>query len=66
MSDHDKTDGESEDIQHHDNDNNKAIQNDTPDQKAVDKTIKMLLIKKKNMITMQKIQQKLKLNKGIL
>ncbi|MVK39570.1 hypothetical protein GSK96_04080 [Staphylococcus aureus] len=40
MSDHDKTDGESEDIQHHDNDNNKAIQNDTPDQKAVDKNDK--------------------------
>ncbi|MEB6834234.1 hypothetical protein M1255_06380 [Staphylococcus aureus] len=40
MSDHDKTYGESEDIQHHDNDNNKAIQNDTPDQKAVDKNDK--------------------------
>lgn len=40
MSDHDKTDGESEDIQHHDNDNNKAIQNDIPDQKVDDKSDK--------------------------
>ena len=48
MNNHDETDGESEDIQHHDIDNNKAIQNDTPNQKVDDKTIKMLLIKKKN------------------
>ncbi|HDZ6500459.1 TPA: hypothetical protein RTX53_003027, partial [Staphylococcus aureus] len=34
------TDGESEDIQHHDNDNNKAIQNDIPDQKVDDKSDK--------------------------
>ena len=47
MNNHDETDGESEDIQHHDIDNNKAIQNDTPNQKVDDKTIKMLLIKKK-------------------
>ncbi|MBO8786187.1 hypothetical protein INP17_13295 [Staphylococcus aureus] len=40
MSDHDETDGESEDIQHHDIDNNKAIQNDTPDQKVDDKSDK--------------------------
>ncbi|HDH6738668.1 TPA: hypothetical protein PI943_002411 [Staphylococcus aureus] len=40
MSDHDKTDGESEDIQHHDNDNNKAIQNDIPNQKVDDKSDK--------------------------
>lgn len=40
MSDHDETDGESEDIQHHDNDNNKAIQNDIPDQKVDDKSDK--------------------------
>lgn len=39
-SDHDETDGESEDIQHHDNDNNKAIQNDIPDQKVDDKSDK--------------------------
>lgn len=40
MSDHDETDGESEDIQHHDNDNNKAIQNDIPNQKVDDKSDK--------------------------
>ncbi len=40
MSDHDETDGESEDIRHHDNDNNKAIQNDIPDQKVDDKSDK--------------------------
>lgn len=45
MSDHDETDGESEDIQHHDNDNNKAIQNDIPNQKSMIKVIKMLIIK---------------------
>lgn len=66
MSDQAETDNESEDIQHHDIDNNKAIQNDTPNQKVDDKTIKMLIIKKKNTITVKIIQQKLKLNKGIL
>lgn len=40
MSDYDETDGESEDIQHHDNDNNKAIQNDIPNQKVDDKSDK--------------------------
>ena len=35
MNNHDETDGESEDIQHHDIDNNKAIQNDTPNQKSM-------------------------------
>ncbi|HDD0971459.1 TPA: hypothetical protein O9841_002182 [Staphylococcus aureus] len=40
MSDHDETDDESEDIQHHDNDNNKAIQNDIPNQKVDDKSDK--------------------------
>ncbi|HHW9522441.1 TPA: hypothetical protein ACU3HK_002650 [Staphylococcus aureus] len=40
MSDHDEKDGESEDIQHHDNDNNKAIQNDIPNQKVDDKSDK--------------------------
>ena len=65
MNNHDETDGESEDIQHHDIDNNKAIQNDTPNQKVDDKTIKMLLIKKKNTITVKINQQKLKLNNGI-
>ncbi|SPZ99256.1 lipoprotein [Staphylococcus aureus] len=66
MNDQAEMDNESEDIQHHDIDNNKAIQNDLPDQKVDDKTIKMLLIKKKNTITVKIIQQKLKLNKGIL
>ena len=65
MNNHDETDGESEDIQHHDIDNNKAIQNDTPNQKSMIKTIKMLLIKKKNTITVKINQQKLKLNNGI-
>lgn len=37
MSDQAEMDNESEDIQHHDIDNNKAIQNDTPDQKVDDK-----------------------------
>ncbi len=37
MSDQAETDNESEDIQHHDIDNNKAIQNDTPNQKVDDK-----------------------------
>ena len=64
MNNHDETDGESEDIQHHDIDNNKAIQNDTPNQKSMIKTIKMLL-KKKNTITVKINQQKLKLNNGI-
>ncbi|EVI94909.1 hypothetical protein [Staphylococcus aureus] len=40
MNNHDETDGESEDIQHHDIDNNKAIQNDIPDQKVDDKNDK--------------------------
>ncbi|MDN8681905.1 hypothetical protein Q0M65_08405 [Staphylococcus aureus] len=40
MSDQSEMDGESEDIQHHDNDNNKAIQNDIPDQKVDDKSDK--------------------------
>lgn len=40
MNDHDETDNESEDIQHHDIDNNKAIQNDISNQKAVDKNHK--------------------------
>lgn len=40
MSDQAEMDGESEDIQHHDNDNNKAIQNDIPDQKVDDKSDK--------------------------
>ncbi|CAM4101463.1 hypothetical protein CD116_10680 [Staphylococcus schweitzeri] len=35
-----ETEGESEDIQHHDIDNNKVIQNDTPDQKVDDKNDK--------------------------
>ena len=47
MSDQSETDNESEDIQHHDIDNNKAIQNDTPNQKVDDKTIKMLIIRRK-------------------
>lgn len=59
-------DNESEDIQHHDIDNNKAIQNDIPDQKSMIKVIKMLLIKKNNTITVQIILKKLKLNKDIL
>ena len=66
MNDQAEMDNESEDIQHHDIDNNKAIQNDLPDQKVDDKNDKMLLIKKKNTITVKIIQQKLKLNKGIL
>lgn len=37
MSDQAEMDNESEDIQYHDNDNNKAIQNDIPDQKVDDK-----------------------------
>lgn len=58
MSDHDKTDGESEDIQHQVTMIiTKPFKNDTPDQKAVDKNDKMLLIKKKNMITMQKFSR---------
>ncbi|MCG9810789.1 hypothetical protein [Staphylococcus argenteus] len=40
MNNHDETDNESEDIQHHDNDNNKAIQNDIPDQKIDEKNDK--------------------------
>ncbi|WP_340579776.1 hypothetical protein [Staphylococcus aureus] len=40
MSDQAEMDNESEDIQHHDIDNNKAIQNDAPDQKVVDKNDK--------------------------
>ncbi|HDP5854853.1 hypothetical protein I6B58_11365 [Staphylococcus aureus] len=40
MSDQAEMDNESEDIQHHDIDNNKAIQNDAPDQKVVDKNVK--------------------------
>ncbi|PTK04695.1 hypothetical protein BUZ90_16380, partial [Mammaliicoccus sciuri] len=36
MSDQAEMDNESEDIQHHDIDNNKAIQNDKPDQKVDD------------------------------
>ncbi|HHE7642473.1 TPA: hypothetical protein ACPFQD_002515, partial [Staphylococcus aureus] len=40
MSDQAEMDNESEDIQHHDNDNNKAIQNDIPDQKVDDKSDK--------------------------
>ncbi len=40
MNNHDETDGESEDIQHHDIDNNKAIRNDIPDQKVDDKNDK--------------------------
>ncbi|MDN8907663.1 hypothetical protein Q0O77_15235, partial [Staphylococcus aureus] len=40
MSDQAETDNESEDIQHHDIDNNKAIQNDTPNQKVDDKNDK--------------------------
>ncbi|HEB2281005.1 TPA: hypothetical protein RY759_001314 [Staphylococcus aureus] len=40
MNDHDETDNESEDIQHHDIDNNKAIQNDISDQKVDDKNDK--------------------------
>lgn len=66
MSDQAEMDNESEDIQYHDNDNNKAIQNDIPHQKSMIKVIKMLLIKKKNTITVQIILKKLKLNKDIL
>lgn len=40
MCDQAEMDNESEDIQHHDIDNNKAIQNDTPDQKVGDKNDK--------------------------
>ncbi|HDD7896166.1 TPA: hypothetical protein PBM60_001453 [Staphylococcus aureus] len=40
MSDQAEMDNESEDIQHHDIDNNKAIQKDTPDQKVDDKNDK--------------------------
>ncbi|HHW8663946.1 TPA: hypothetical protein ACU1P1_002403 [Staphylococcus aureus] len=40
MSDQAETDNESENIQHHDIDNNKAIQNDTPNQKVDDKNDK--------------------------
>ncbi|HEI6334295.1 TPA: hypothetical protein SJF17_002232 [Staphylococcus aureus] len=40
MSDQAETDNESEDIQHHDIDNNKAIQNDISDQKVDDKNDK--------------------------
>ncbi|MCR0753684.1 hypothetical protein NEJ36_10695 [Staphylococcus aureus] len=40
MSDQAEMDNESEDIQYHDNDNNKAIQNDIPDQKVDDKSDK--------------------------
>lgn len=40
MNNHDEMDNESEDIQHHDIDNNKSIQNDTPDQKVDDKNDK--------------------------
>ncbi|MDT2992746.1 hypothetical protein [Staphylococcus argenteus] len=40
MNNHDETDNESEDIQHHDNDNNKAIQNGIPDQKIDEKNDK--------------------------
>ena len=40
MSDQAEMNNESEDIQHHDNDNNKAIQNDIPDQKVDDKSDK--------------------------
>ncbi|EMS37500.1 Putative lipoprotein [Staphylococcus aureus KLT6] len=40
MSDQAEMDNESEDIQYHDNDNNKAIQNDIPDQKVYDKSDK--------------------------
>ena len=53
MSDQAEMDNESEDIQHHDIDNNKAIQNDIPDQKVDDKSDKMLLIKKNNTITVK-------------
>ncbi|HDZ6543147.1 hypothetical protein G0U66_09065 [Staphylococcus aureus] len=40
MSDQAEMDNESEDIQYHDNDNNKAIQNDIPNQKVDDKSDK--------------------------
>ncbi|HFJ5111721.1 TPA: hypothetical protein ACGUSG_001522 [Staphylococcus aureus] len=40
MSDQAEMDNESEDIQYHNNDNNKAIQNDIPDQKVDDKSDK--------------------------
>lgn len=40
MSNQAEMDNESEDIQYHDNDNNKAIQNDIPDQKVDDKSDK--------------------------
>ncbi|HDB7922900.1 TPA: hypothetical protein O6401_002756, partial [Staphylococcus aureus] len=40
MNDQAEMDNESEDIQHHDIDNNKAIQNDLPDQKVDDKNDK--------------------------
>ncbi len=66
MSDHDKTDGESEDIDIMTMIITKPFKMIHQIKKPLIKTIKMLLIKKKNMITMQKIQQKLKLNKGIL
>ncbi len=62
----DETDGESEDIQHHDNDNNKAIQNDIPNQKVDDKSDKNADNKVEKHDNHAKIQQKLKLNKGIL
>ena len=65
MNNHDETDGESEDIQHHDIDNNKAIQNDTPNQKVDDKNDKNAVNKEENTITVKINQQKLKLNNGI-
>ncbi len=64
MSDQAEMDNESEDIQYHDNDNNKAIQNDIPDQKVDDKSDKNAV--NKNTITVQIILKKLKLNKDIL
>lgn len=45
MSDQAEMDNESEDIQYHDNDNNKAIQNDIPDQKVDDKSDKNAVYK---------------------
>ena len=66
MSDQAEMDNESEDIQYHDNDNNKAIQNDIPDQKVDDKSDKNAVNKEENTITVQIILKKLKLNKDIL
>ncbi|KMS24711.1 lipoprotein, partial [Staphylococcus aureus] len=40
MNNYDQTDGESEDIQHHDIDNNKAIHKDIPEQQVDDKNDK--------------------------